>query len=79
MRVPTFVAWAVRAYGYEVAVLDQDGQIIESETSEPGGDLNETRKFARYTASLVAEEHGIPLHQGRVFQDQELMPPPKEI
>lgn len=78
-RVPTMVAYAVRSYGYEVAVLDQEGQILSSCGDEPGIDYNETRGFARQTAAIVAEENGIPLRQGKVFQHDELMMTAREV
>jgi hypothetical protein len=78
-REPYSVCWAVRSYGYEVAVLDRDGQIIDSHSADPGRDWNETISFARLTARETAEEHGIPLRRGRVFQDQELMLTVKDV
>lgn len=78
-RVPTMVAWAVRSYGYAVAVLDQEGQIIEMDTVDAGRDRNETARFARLTARQTAEEHGIALGKGNVYQHQELLPTTAEV
>jgi hypothetical protein len=72
-RRPTMVAWNVKSYGYEVATLDQEGQILDSYDGEPGADWNETVKLARQTANETAEEHGIPLRKGKVFRDPDLM------
>jgi len=72
-RRPTMVAWNVKSYGYEVATLDQEGQMLESYDGDPGADWNETTKFARQTAKETAEELGIPLNKGLVFRDPDLM------
>ncbi len=77
-RVPTMVCWAVRSYGYTVAVLDQEGQILWEYDGDPGND-SETKKFARETAKTIARENGIPISNKTVFQHQEIMPTTKEV
>ena len=78
-RIPTFIAWDVKSYGYECAVLDQEGQILETYEAGDGAGKNETFRFARHTAREWAKELGIPLRKGRVFRDTELMLTLREI